>query len=91
MKIKQPWMIGGLVLVLVLLFTGLVRLSSTEFTSSYRPDVVRFEQGSVDVDMAMNLLVRDPPRMLAPPAPVPAMLLFPPSDATLEQLSGPTK
>jgi len=41
--------------------------------------------------MAMNLLVRDPPRMLAPPAPVPAMLLFPPSDATLEQLSGPTK
>jgi len=91
MKIKQPWMIGGLVVVLILLFTGLVRISMSSFTSAYKPDTARFEPGSVDIDMAMKLLVRDPPRMLAPPDALPTMLLFPPSDATLEQLSGPTK
>ena len=84
-------MIGGLVVVLILLFIGLVRISMGKFVSNYQPDTVRFEQGSVDIDMAMNLLVRDPPRMLAPPEALPKMLLFPPSDATLEQLSGPTK
>jgi hypothetical protein len=44
---------------------------------------------SVDVAMAMKLVTHEPPRMLAPPAPVPPLLLFPPSEADLERLSGP--
>jgi len=53
-------------------------------------DHARFTPGdSVDVAMAMKLVTREPPRMLAPPSPIPPLLLFPPSAADLERLSGP--
>lgn len=44
---------------------------------------------SVDIAMAMKLVTHEPPRMLAPPEPVPPLLLFPPSEEDLERLSGP--
>lgn len=44
---------------------------------------------SVDIAMAMKLVTHEPPRMLAPPEPVPPLLLFPPSEEDLARLSGP--
>lgn len=44
---------------------------------------------SIDVAMAMKLVTHEPPRMMAPPEPVRPLLLFPPSEADLEKLSGP--
>lgn len=53
-------------------------------------DNARFTPGeSVDVAMAMKLVTHEPPRMLAPPEPIPTLLLFPPSEQDLERLSGP--
>jgi hypothetical protein len=45
-------------------------------------------ENSVDISMAMKLVTHEPPNMLAPPAPQPPLLLFPPSEETLERLSG---
>lgn len=45
-------------------------------------------QNSIDISMAMKLITHDAPNMLAPPAPQPPLLLFPPSEETLERLSG---
>ena len=43
---------------------------------------------SVDIQVANKTLVRDAPNMLNPPEPGPALLTYPPSDATLRELSG---
>lgn len=43
---------------------------------------------SIDLSMAMKMVTHDPPQMLAPPETIPPLLLFPPSAAELENLSG---
>jgi hypothetical protein len=43
---------------------------------------------SVDVAMAMKMMLHDPPKMLNPPKSPPPLLLYPPSDEDLERLSG---
>ena len=45
-------------------------------------------ENSVDISMAMKLITHEPPRMLAPPGPQPPLLLYPPSEETLERMSG---
>jgi len=45
-------------------------------------------QNSLDISMAMNLITQEPPNILAPPTPQAPLLLFPPSEDTLERLSG---
>jgi hypothetical protein len=45
-------------------------------------------QNSVDISMAMKLITHDAPNMLAPPPAQPPLLMFPPSEETLERLSG---
>jgi hypothetical protein len=53
-------------------------------------DVARFTpENSVDIAMAMKLITHAPPKMLNPPQPGPPTLLYPPSEETLERLSGP--
>jgi hypothetical protein len=44
---------------------------------------------SIDVAMAMKMVTHEPPQMLNPPSPPQGLLLYPPSDADLERLSGP--
>ena len=43
---------------------------------------------SVDVAMAMKMMLHDPPKMLNPPKAPPPLLLYPPSDEDLARLSG---
>lgn len=43
---------------------------------------------SIDLSMAMKMVTHDPPQMLAPPEKIPPLLLYPPSAADLENLSG---
>ena len=45
-------------------------------------------ENSVDISMAMKLITHEPPRMLAPPGPQPPLLMYPPSEETLERMSG---
>lgn len=45
-------------------------------------------ENSLDISMAMGLITRDPPSMLAPPEMGPPLLLYPPSEETLARLSG---
>jgi len=45
-------------------------------------------ENSVDISMAMKLITHEPPRMLSPPGPQPPLLLYPPSEETLERMSG---
>ena len=52
-------------------------------------DKKRFTPGeSVDIAMAMKLITHDAPNILAPPVSQPPLLMFPPSEETLERLSG---
>ncbi len=43
---------------------------------------------SIDVAMAMKMVLHDPPQMLNPIGKQPMLLLYPPSDADLAKLSG---
>jgi hypothetical protein len=45
-------------------------------------------ENSVDISMAMKLITHEPPNMLNPPAPQTPLLFYPPSDETLQRLSG---
>jgi|LauGreDrversion4_1035100.scaffolds.fasta_scaffold24975_6 hypothetical protein len=45
-------------------------------------------ENSVDISMAMKLITHEPPRMLSPPGSQPPLLLYPPSEETLERMSG---
>jgi hypothetical protein len=45
-------------------------------------------ENSLDISMAMKLITHDPPSMLAPPAPQAPLLVYPPSEETLQRLSG---
>ena len=86
-----------LIALVVAVLVGFVQLllpASNVVTRMVQEDVVkdnaRFTPGeSVDVAMAMKLVTHEPPRMLAPPAAIPPLLLFPPSAEDLERLSGP--
>lgn len=90
MKLRTLILIG-LVLLLVLLLGVLVRpnVATQIVQRDTARDLARFTPGeSVDIAMAMKLVTHDPPKMLAPPEPQPVQLLFPPSAADLERLSG---
>lgn len=45
-------------------------------------------ENSVDISMAMKLITHEPPNMLNPPAPQAPLLFYPPSEETLQRLSG---
>ena len=95
---RQTLVIGALVVVLILTFVlmgaqqkafpGVVDLPA-RVQQDLANEKKRFlPQNSVDISMAMKLITHDEPNMLAPPAPQPPLLLFPPSEETLERLSG---
>ena len=87
-------LVGLLILTFLLmgaqqkLFPGVIDLQS-RVQQDLANEKQRFlPQNSVDISMAMKLITHEPPNMLAPPAPQPPLLLFPPSEETLERLSG---
>ena len=95
---RQTIVIGVLVVLLILtfllmgsqqkMFPGIVDLQS-RVQQDLANEKSRFlPQNSVDISMAMKLITHEAPNMLAPPAPQPPLLLFPPSEETLERLSG---
>jgi len=86
---KRQWILVGYALLALLLFVALFSVSTGTFGTKLEADISRFQPGSVDIDVAMKTLVRDPPRMLAPPEPKKVTLLYPPSTSDLEKLSGP--
>lgn len=82
----------GLVLALVIGFGYLVWTNDVKvavIAKDVAKDHSRFTpEESIDVAQAMRLVTHDPPKMLAPPAPGPTLLLYPPSAEDLARLSG---
>ena len=90
----RKYLLVALVLAVLIGFVYTLMPASNIVARMVQSDIVkdnaRFTPGeSVDVAMAMKLVTHEPPRMLAPPAPIPTLLLFPPSEKDLERLSGP--
>lgn len=96
---KRAYLVlGGLVLLLILSFAlmgrqqmypGAVEDLSARVQKDLANEKRRFlPENSLDIGMAMKMITHDPPSMLAPPAPQPPLLLFPPSEETLARLSG---
>jgi hypothetical protein len=84
--------IVGFVIIIVLGmgFLVMTRDVKMEYISKdIQRDHARFTPSeSIDVAQAMKLVTHDPPKMLAPPEPIPPLLLFPPSPEDLERISG---
>jgi hypothetical protein len=95
---RQTIVIGVLVVLLILtfalmgaqqqMFPGVFDLPA-RVQQDLANEKKRFlPQNSIDISMAMKLVTHEPPNMLAPPAPQPPLLLFPPSQETLDRMSG---
>jgi hypothetical protein len=98
MKTRVLVIVGIIVLLLILSFTALgvqqkVFPGVVDLPARVQRDLAnekkRFlPENSVDISMAMKLITHEPPRMLAPPGPQPPLLMYPPSEETLERMSG---
>lgn len=95
---RQTIVLGVLAVLLVLMFVlmgaqqkmfpGVVDLPA-RVQQDLANEKKRFlPQNSLDISMAMKLITHDAPNILAPPVAQPPLLLFPPSEDTLERLSG---
>jgi hypothetical protein len=98
MKTRVLVIVGIIVLLLILSFTVLgvkqqVFPGVVDLPARVQRDLAnekkRFlPENSVDISMAMKLITHEPPSMLAPPGPQPPLLMYPPSEETLERMSG---
>jgi hypothetical protein len=95
---RQTIVLGVLAVLLILMFVvmgaqqkmfpGVVDLQS-RVQQDLANEKKRFlPQNSVDISMAMKLITHEAPNILAPPTPQVPLLMFPPSEETLERLSG---
>lgn len=95
---RQTIVIGVLVVLLILTFLlmgaqqrafpGVFDLQS-RVQQDLTNEKKRFlPENSIDISMAMKLVTYEPPNILARPMAQPPLLLFPPSEDTLERLSG---
>jgi hypothetical protein len=73
-------------IILIILFGYMV--AGSGFRSTYDPDIKRFSENSIDVAMANGTVKHETPTMYAAPSASKTELLFPPSAADLERLSG---
>lgn len=70
------------------LYPGIVDLPS-RVQSDLANEKKRFlPENSVDISMAMKLITHEAPTMLGPPAAQTPLLFYPPSEETLQRLSG---
>jgi len=94
MKVSiRNWTIAVLALLVLVGFAYLIA-PTTPLAAKIASDVAKVNSRftpdeSIDVAMAMKMVTHEPPQMLNPPASPPPLLLYPPSDADLERLSGP--
>lgn len=89
MKVKSKavyWIAAAAIVLALYLF---INPPSPDFVATRTDDVSRFSPDSLDVQLAMGGFTRDPPKTLASPPPMKALLLFPPSEEDLNKLSGP--
>ena len=89
MKVKSKtvyWIAAAVIIVALYLF---VNPPAAGFVATRTDDVSRFSPDTLDVQLAMGGFTRDPPKTLASPPPLKALLLFPPSEEDLNKLSGP--
>lgn len=89
MKVKSKtvyWIAAAVIVVALYLF---VNPPAPGFVATRTDDVSRFSPDTLDVQLAMGGFTRDPPKTLASPPPLKALLLFPPSEDDLKKLSGP--
>jgi hypothetical protein len=89
MKVKSKtvyWIAAAVIIVALYLF---VNPPAAGFVATRTDDVSRFSLDTLDVQLAMGGFTRDPPKTLASPPPLKALLLFPPSEDDLKKLSGP--
>ena len=94
MKVSiRNWTLAAVVLLVIVGFAYLIA-PSTPLAAKIASDVAKVNsrftpEESIDVAMAMKMVTHEPPQMLNPPTPPQGLLLYPPSDADLERLSGP--
>lgn len=98
MKTRVLVVIGVIVILLILsfavlgvqqkVFSGVIDLPARVQRDLANEKKRFLPENSVDISMAMKLITHEPPRMLAPPGPQPPLLLYPPSEETLERMSG---
>lgn len=95
---RQTLILGVLAVLLILtfvlmgaqqqMFPGVVDLPA-RVQQDLANEKKRFlPQNSLDISTAMKLITHDAPNILAPPVSQPPLLMFPPSEETLERLSG---
>jgi hypothetical protein len=89
---KKSYILLALVLAVIAAFAFLMvrpdRLKQ-KIASDVQKVNARFTPSeSIDLSMAMKLTTHEAPQMLNPPAEVPQLLMFPPSDEDLMKLSG---
>jgi hypothetical protein len=98
MKTRVLVVVGVIVLLLILsfgalgvqqqVFPGVVDLP-TRIQRDLANEKKRFlPENSVDISMAMKLITHDPPSFYGPVASQPPLLMYPPSEETLERMSG---
>lgn len=98
MKTRVLVVVGVIVLLLILsfgvlgvqqkVFPGVVDLPARVQRDLANEKKRFLPENSVDISMAMKLITHEPPSMLAPPGAQPPLLLYPPSEETLERMSG---
>lgn len=80
--------VGVAVFVVILIILFGYMFAGVGFQSTYDADIKRFSENSIDVAMANGTVKHETPTMYAAPSASKTELLFPPSTADLERLSG---
>lgn len=98
MKSRVLVIVGVIVLLLILsfgalgvqqkVFPGVVDLPARVQRDLANEKKRFLPENSVDISMAMKLITHEPPSMYGPPASQPPLLMYPPSQETLERMSG---
>jgi hypothetical protein len=92
-NIWKDWKLVALALAVSLAILYLLVPAQAHLTKKINSDIAKVNSRftpteSVDVAMAMKMMLHDPPSMLNPPEAPPPLLLYPPSKEDLARLSG---
>jgi hypothetical protein len=89
---KKSYLLVAVVLAVIAAFAFLMvrpdRLRQKIASDIQKVNAVFTPSESIDLSMAMKMSTHDAPQMLNPPAEVPQLLVYPPSDEDLMKLSG---
>lgn len=89
---KKSYLLVAVVLAVIAAFAFLMvrpdRLRQKIASDIQKVNALFTPSESIDLSMAMKMSTHDAPQMLNPPAEVPQLLVYPPSDEDLMKLSG---